>query len=171
MTSFKDLVDKELSDITIQESIIGTPIKFGVNETMDDGKIRLMGGYQYTLFQMDDLVYAIWVSRDGIFDLGVSTGYSPNIRDFRKSRLRSPNLIRNLNTIIAILMELLKTANLRIYTLKFVDDQEMLGKLYNRFIKNRRIPMELRRIGFKYVGKMQENPEDEFESHIFVRVS
>ncbi len=150
----------------LMEAIEPKEVPYGTNEDADNGEIRTTGSAQYTFFKDGDYYYVVGVDENGVFGFGANMAYSPNIESYSVERVRSVSAFRVFSKVMYVLSQLVASARRPIYYIKFAAADHKLAGLYTKMVKNRRLLDEVRRMGFRYVGVMEEQGK---ERYIFAR--
>lgn len=151
---------------TLMEAIEPKEVQYGTNREADNGEIRTTGSAQYTFFIENDIYYVVGVDENGVFGFAANQTYSPNIENYSVDRLKTLSAFRVFSKVMYVLSQLVVQARRPIYYLKFAAADHKLSGLYNKMVKNRRLIGEVRQMGFRYVGVMEEQGIERF---IFAR--
>lgn len=151
----------ELSQ-ALMEAIEPKEVEFGTNEDADNGEIKNAGSSQYTFFKDNDLYYVVGVSESGVFGFAANPSYSPNIESYSVNRLKTLSAFRVFSQVMYVLGQLVKLAPRPVYYLKFAAADHKLASLYTKMVKNQRLIREVRAMGFRYVGVMEEMGVDRY---------
>lgn len=146
----------------LMEAIEPKEVEFGTNEDADNGEIRNAGSAQYTFFKDAELYYVVGVDENGVFGFAANPSYSPNIESYSVSRMKTLSAFRVFSKVMYVLGQLVKLAPRPVYYLKFAAADHKLASLYTKMVKNQRLVREVRAMGFRYVGVMEEMGVDRY---------
>lgn len=147
---------------SLMEAIDFRSVEYGTNEETNNGEIMTGSGSQYTFFQDGGNYYAVGVDSNGIFGFAASPEFSTNLRDYSVNRMQSASAFKVFSNVLFVLSELVRKAPQQIHYLKFAAADHKLAGIYDKMVKNDRLVREVRGMGFRYVGVMEEKGKDRF---------
>lgn len=150
------------SSFCLSESISPNKTDFGTNDSMDDGKFKVIKDFFiYAFFEHNGNYYTVYMnSNDGEVGFGVSKTYSLNPTDYSDDRVQTRNALRVLGKVLYVLFELVTQFSIDV--IRFNAANPALGKVYDRMVSNKFVLSYIEKFGYEYDSKYGD-------SHFFVR--
>lgn len=137
----------------LQEGITPSRTPFGTD--LEDNSFNAIMGTIFTFFKNREYYYYVAFNQfTNEFAFGVSETFSKNIDDYSTNRKMTKNAMAVFSKVFYIFLQMEKEFN--ISSVKFAANKSDLGEIYEKLSKNALFLKNMKKNGFKYVGKEGE---------------